>query len=111
MYRSPTSVERDLLEKLVDSTSNLELEPDWMESLLVEPMSDGRMGSLELIPPNASPYRKFGGTVSTLEFTDADGVIVSVTLNVDQSGQLFELDIWKSDFSPLIRFPDTYEHK
>jgi hypothetical protein len=30
-------------------------------------------------------------------------VPVSVALNVDQHGELFELDLWKVDFSPLQR--------
>jgi hypothetical protein len=30
-------------------------------------------------------------------------MLVSVALNVDQRGELFELDLWKVDFSPLKR--------
>jgi hypothetical protein len=33
-------------------------------------------------------------------FKDIDGTPVSAALNVDQQGNLYELDIWKVDFSP-----------
>lgn len=48
----------------------------------------------------------FGGQVAEYQFTDADGVEVLASLNVDQDGRPFELDMWKTDFSPLIRIPD-----
>jgi hypothetical protein len=46
-------------------------------------------------------------------------VLVSVALNVDQRGELFELDLWKVDFSPLqriaaigkLRFPDVGRYR
>ena len=39
------------------------------------------------------------------EFTDLDGVPVSVALNLDSEGKLYELDLWKVDFSALRRWP------
>ena len=42
-------------------------------------------------------------------FTDEDGVKVIASLNVDSDGHLFELDIWKTDFSPLLRIPAEFE--
>jgi hypothetical protein len=41
----------------------------------------------------------------TGEFIDADGVPVQVGVNLDQRGQLFELDVWKVDFSPRLKWP------
>jgi len=40
-------------------------------------------------------------------------VPVSVGLYLDQFGDLFELDVWKVDSSPLIRYPhpDDFEVK
>lgn len=35
------------------------------------------------------------------------GVIVLVSLSVDSAGHPFEVDVWKSDFHPVIRFPDA----
>ena len=48
----------------------------------------------------------FGGEVSRLQFRDKDGVLVSASLNVDQNGALFEVDIWKVDFSPVIELSE-----
>jgi hypothetical protein len=67
---------------------------------LVEEMNDGKMGSIRFV---GSPDRRLGRCVGEAEFDDVDGVIASVALNVDQRGELFELDIWKMDFSPLQR--------
>lgn len=50
--------------------------------------------------------RTFGKQVSEFQFTDTDGVEVLASLNVDSDGNLFELDIWKTDFGKLITLPD-----
>jgi len=34
-----------------------------------------------------------------------DGVPVSIVLNTDSTGSLYEVDFWKVDFSPLLRYP------
>ena len=104
--RRLTNDERRLLRALIKRAKDLTLDPKWQDELLVESMNDSGMGSLRLVPSNASPYRKFGRTISSLEFDDADGVKVSVALNVDQNGHLFEIDIWKTDFSPLVQIPE-----
>ena len=41
-----------------------------------------------------------------LPVTLADGVPVLASLNVDQNGRFLELDLWKTDFTPVIRIPD-----
>ncbi len=71
-------------------------------------MTDGRMGSIQFVHLGVNPSsdaRKFGGEMSSCHFTDDDGVLVSVVLYADTSGIPFELDVWKVDFSPLIRMP------
>src|SRR4051794_10286614 len=74
----------------------------------VQDMSDGGMGSIRFVkgPPE---NRMFGEEIAEGLFHDADGVPVSVMLNVDQLDDLFELDLWKVDFSSLIRYPDASE--
>ena len=72
-------------------------------------MTDGRMGSIQFVHLGLNPSsdaRKFGGEMSSCHFTDDDGVLVSVVLYADTSGIPFELDVWKVDFSPLIRIPN-----
>ena len=42
---------------------------------------------------------------------DDDGVLVSIELTVDERDELFELDFWKVDFSPLRRYPNPEDLK
>jgi hypothetical protein len=71
---------------------------------LVEEMQDGKMGSLKFVT-SESRHRRFGEKIAEAEFSDEDGVLVSAAINVDDQGNLFELDLWKIDFSPLRRYP------
>lgn len=109
-FRKPTSDERRLLSALIKRASFLTLSPDWMDQLEVADMSDEGMGSLRL---KLTEYRDapkvFSRKVSELQFADLDGVIVLASLNVDPTDRLFELDVWKSDFSPLVRVPAYIE--
>ncbi len=76
------------------------------DRLLVETMDDGGMGSLRLFPNGKhKENRKFGDCASEYRFDDIDGVPVLVSLNTDQNGDLFELDVWKTDFSKLKKIP------
>jgi hypothetical protein len=63
------------------------------------------MGSLEF----AGGRRPLGRLLVEAEYLDGDGVLVSIALNTDQSGRLYELDMWKADFAPLQEFP-TPQH-
>jgi hypothetical protein len=66
-------------------------------------MQDG-MGSIRFV--SAPGMNKvFGAEVARAEYTDDDGVLVTVTANTDQTGELFEIDFWKVDFSSLRRYP------
>ena len=81
-----------------------------LETIIVRSMNDGDMGSV-LFAPADDRKRLFGCEIASAEFVDEDGVPVSLALNVDQYGDLFELDIWKKDFSPLIRYPGVSDLK
>lgn len=75
-------------------------------TMLVEPLNDGGMGSLRFIPvQNSNDMRRYGGTIIEDEFYDLDKTLVSLAVYIDTDGKLFELDIWKVDFSPLIALP------
>jgi hypothetical protein len=69
-------------------------------------MKDGGMGSLRFVGTND---RRFGRRIGSAEFNDTDGTLVSVALNLDQYGELFELDLFKVDFSPLQRIAPASE--
>jgi len=75
---------------------------------LVADLNDGGMRSLRFRTSD-SRKRRFGKKITEAEFTDEDGTLVSAAVNLDQSGELFELDIWKVDFSPLKRYPRPEE--
>jgi hypothetical protein len=74
-----------------------------LSDLMVAEMDDGGMGSLTFLPPD--PERRFGRTLVEGWFTDEDGMPVSVAVFLDRQDRLFELDVWKVDFSPLRRLP------
>lgn len=61
------------------------------------------IGSLRFI--NHMPNRRLGERIASTQFLDEDGVPVLVALYLDQAGELYELDCWKADDSPLLRIP------
>lgn len=107
-FREPSAHERRLLRALAARWSSSP--QDWVQRVAVRPMTDGGMGSLELLlPESPGGPRTFGGRVAELQFKDDDGVDVISSLNVDQNKLPFELDVWKTDFSPLLRIPEVLE--
>ena len=76
-----------------------------LDTLRVKPMDDGGMGSLRFRSDTPDP--KIGKKVAACQFNDSDGVEVWATLNLDQNGCLFELDVWKVDYSPLGQWPES----
>jgi hypothetical protein len=105
--RELTTDERRLIGHLVEKAA---LGVDWA-ALRVEEMNDGGMGSLRLYVrlPTASDRRRFGRRAADCWFVDADGVDVIASLYVDKDGALFELDMWKVNFAPLIRIADSFK--
>jgi hypothetical protein len=95
--------ERPLVEYLLEKAA----QSQDASQLLVSPMRDDGMGSLQFASGTARP--RFGKEVSACQFHDEDGVLVSATLNVDQHGRLFELDVWRVDFAALRRWPTADE--
>ena len=79
-----------------------------LDGLVVKEMNDGGMGSLLLIPSGLeAASRVFGHQLVSGEFEDTDGVLVSAALNVDCQGRLYELDLWKVNFAPLLAWPSA----
>lgn len=95
--------EARLLEVLIKKTSDT-ITCDLEEDLYVERMNDGRMGSLKLFLRNILlGNHVFGKQIAEYMFMDVDGI---ASLNIDNKGNLFGFDTWKTDFSPLIRIPE-----
>jgi hypothetical protein len=96
----------------------LQFAPDYahlintLEGALVDELDDGKMGGLRFLSKGGGDAdRKMGRQIVAGEFNDSDGTLVSITLNVDSEGRLFELDSWKVDFSPLIAWPSPSDIK
>ena len=68
----------------------------------VADMQDGGMGGIRFVSQRS---RHFGRELVRGEYHDSDGVLVSIAINADDHGDVFELDFWKVDFSPLKRYP------
>jgi hypothetical protein len=62
-------------------------------------------GSLVFASSNQG-QRKFGDVVATAEAEDSDGTLILFALNLDRAGALYELDIWKDDYSRVISLPE-----
>jgi hypothetical protein len=83
-----------------------------LDDIEAKEMKDGGMGSLLLVPKASERLsRSFGRQLVSAEFLDADGIPVSVALNLDTRGTLYELDVWKVNFAPLLAWPDPAKLK
>jgi hypothetical protein len=85
------------------------------EHILAVDLKDGGMGSIRIVTERDNPARRMGRELVSANYVDEDGVLVSISLNLDEDGKPFEIDMWKVDFSPLRRFPRPddlrYEHE
>jgi hypothetical protein len=94
--------EVELLTFMLVNTDHAQKFTQSVNNLLVEEMEDGGMGSLRFISEGEG---KFGSVAVEKDFMDVDGIPVFVSIYIDTDGELFELDIWKTDYSPLKQFP------
>lgn len=102
-----TKPEQDLITYLLAD------DPQWVHlvnklpRLMVEEMQDGGMGSLRFLSDARDKVimQKEIARIDSLK--DIDGVYLSITINLGTDNELFELDIFKADFSPLKKFPAT----
>jgi hypothetical protein len=97
--------EYELLESLLNQADMAASSVGLSRDLLVEELNDGGMGSLRFHGVDKADCRRFGSAILEGEYYDSDGTLASVAVNIDEQGKLYELDIWKIDFSPTQRFP------
>jgi hypothetical protein len=104
--RSLSEHEKAIITAMLQNKNEFQYLLDSLDNVFVAEMDDGGMGSLQLVPNGLENVdRSMGKQVALGEFIDSDEVPVSVALNVDRQGGLYELDIWKVDFSPLLSWP------
>lgn len=107
-WRKLRKEEADLVAAMVRNSPKANEFLSSLSQRLVEDMNDGGMRSLRFQTAD-NRTRRFGKKIAEAEFTDEDGTLVSAAVNLDEYGELFELDIWKVDFSPLKRYPRAEE--
>lgn len=96
--------ERDVVLAMAKHSPSIALLSRTLHTIAVMDMIDGGMGSIRFLHRDDRD-RHFGFELAKATYSDEDGVLVSIALNLDQYGDLFELDFWKVDFSALIRYP------
>lgn len=105
--RSITPEELAIIRRLLQLAGVSDAVCDHAEGALVLPMADGGMGSVQFASNKDRPRRT--RQVAHGVAADRDGVLLDMTVNLDQDGQLFELDIWRVDFAPIQRYPAPEE--
>jgi len=99
--RELKKIEIDLIEYLARK-AKYPLVKNWYNKYKALPMNDGGMGSIILIPDNLPQQdRFFNAQISDCLLKDIDNMDILISLNIDQNDFLFELDIWKCDYSPV----------
>ncbi|MCU1405357.1 MAG: hypothetical protein JWQ43_1660 [Glaciihabitans sp.] len=98
--------ERRIVTVMLDRAGHHPAIPERLDRAWVYELDDGGMGSLRFVRPDGAPG--LGRYIGPADFVDADGVTVFVWLNFDKRGDLFELDVWKTDYQPLVTFPKSF---
>jgi hypothetical protein len=75
-----------------------------LPSLMVTEMKAGGMGSFKFLS-ETSQKRTRQKEIAHINLHDADDIPLSITLNLGTDGELYELDIFKADFTILKQFP------
>jgi len=98
--------EKALIRELIERTKQGNEILDSLDSLRVHDLLDGGMGSVRTVSLDDVDQRK-AVPIALAEYLDSDNILISVQITCDQAGRLFEIDIWKTDFSPVIRYPNS----
>src|SRR5580698_9006771 len=101
MARRLKPEEYTLLKFMLDQSGDTALANE-LHSAVVTDMADGGMGSLRFVGNRSN---KMGKVLCEAETIDSDNVPLEISTNLDEDGRLFELDIWKVDFSSLQTYP------
>lgn len=107
-FRSARPDELRLISTLLNLSGH-EMKEQRLAGLREREMDDGGMGSLQLAQRGREEDEHvFGRELAAVQFTDLDGVVVIATLYADTNGEPFELDVWKTDSSPLVRIASVF---
>lgn len=93
--------EKDLISFLL-SLKSLEID---ISNLAVEDYPKTNSNSIWFKGSKPMSQRKNQQSLVLATFLDNDNIPISVHLSVDSDGELYELDIWKVDFSEINTYP------
>ena len=102
--RNLTPAELAYLELFIDASDQGRQFLHGLANARVHTMNDEGMGSIRFV---GLGDRRGTPLEARVGFTDRDGTPVMTTLFIDQNGDLYELDVWKVDWSPLQAFPTS----
>ena len=102
--RALTAEEERLVRYLIGLRPGYEYLLEQLPGARVETMDDGGMGSLQFAGVRG---RSGGRFLNEYEFLDRDGMLGIASVVLDSDGNLYELDMWKGDFSPLQDYPQA----
>ncbi len=104
--RPLTDGEANLLKILLANKKSQYLQLKTYFSNDIVTLDDGGMGSFLFFNEKNEENNLKIIPISEYQFNDKDGVPVLATLYSYSDGRLYELDIWKADFSPLLAYPE-----
>ena len=99
--------EKEILEKMLYTSQWKNRFSIDLDNIKVQNMDDGGMGSIKFISKLkiSEDKRVMKECISKNEFIDKDGILVQISLNIDNNDNLYELDFWKVNFSPINKYP------
>ena len=113
--RRELNKEEIILVEYLAGKAKYQLEKNWYNGYKALTMNDGGMGSILLIPDNLPQQeRVFKAQIADCVLKDVDNMDIIVSLNIDQNDYLFELDIWKCDYTSvkkIVGLQDLYEKR
>jgi len=109
MSRALRQDEREILAKMIGASADKpESYLSQLEYAQVFDMKDGGMGSIRFDSLDAHG-RSVKCSLAKGKYIDQDGIEVLLDIYLDQFDKLFELDIWKVTFQPLVKYPSQSE--
>ena len=93
---------RQMVEILIKNSQSENKEYKFSDEIFY--FEDGKMGSFGFVY-ESNEYIGGGKHISDIEFYDTDGTLCVATMFAYDNNFVDSVDIWKVDFSPLIKIP------
>ena len=93
---------RQIVEILIKNSQSENKEYKFSDEIFY--FEDGKMGGFGFVY-ESNEYISGGKHISDVEFYDIDGILCVATMFAYDNNFVDSVDIWKVDFSPLIKIP------